>query len=107
MTEPAAVPVGPGSEAAARAVGGVGGIGGGFGSGGVSADSGAAGLPAATRQVFPLGIVVGPTGHPDVDSIVERLSEADGLPTNDHIQVYEDVHRGLRDALTALDDDRS
>lgn len=104
MTEPVAVPVGPGSEAAARAVGGTVG---GFGSGGASTDPDATASPAATRQAFPLGVVVGPTGHPDVDSIVGRLGEADGLPTENHIQVYEDVHRGLRDALTALDDDRS
>ena len=40
---------------------------------------------------------------PTVDALLERLADADALPTGDHIEVYEDVHRGLRDALTALD----
>lgn len=48
-----------------------------------------------------------PTGQAAVDTLITRLSDADDLPTADHIDVYEDVHRGLRDALTALDDDRN
>jgi hypothetical protein len=38
-----------------------------------------------------------------VDAHVERLADADHLTTDGHLEVYEDVHRGLRDALTALD----
>ncbi|WP_425588128.1 hypothetical protein [Streptomyces prasinosporus] len=34
---------------------------------------------------------------------LERLADADHLATDGHVEVYEDVHRGLRDALTALD----
>ncbi|MDX6352075.1 MAG: hypothetical protein QOF84_6865 [Streptomyces sp.] len=55
----------------------------------------------------PLGVAVQATGHPEVDALLTRLGDADILPTGDHIEVYEDVHRGLRDALTALDDNRS
>jgi hypothetical protein len=44
-----------------------------------------------------------PTGHPGVDAHLDRLADADHLATDGHLQVYEDVHRGLRDALTALD----
>jgi len=44
-----------------------------------------------------------PTGHADVDAGLERLADADHLATDGHLEVYEDVHRGLRDALTALD----
>jgi hypothetical protein len=29
------------------------------------------------------------------------------MPTQSHIEVYEDVHSGLRDALAALDENRS
>jgi hypothetical protein len=43
------------------------------------------------------------TGHPDVDAALDRLADADHLATDGHVEVYEDVHRGLRDALTALD----
>lgn len=51
----------------------------------------------------PLGVARTPTGHADVDARLERLGDADHLPADGHIEVYEDVHEGLRDALTALD----
>ncbi|MCW2873110.1 hypothetical protein [Actinacidiphila oryziradicis] len=75
---------------------------------------GAVGVGAGTQPVEPatsgpsaLGVVVAPTGNEEVDALIERLGDADALPTQSHIEVYEDVHRGLRDALTALDDNRS
>jgi hypothetical protein len=55
----------------------------------------------------PLGVAVGATGNADVDAALGRLADADELPVHAHIEVYEDVHRGLRDTLTALDDNRS
>ncbi|MFI7414282.1 hypothetical protein ACIBU0_37105 [Streptomyces sp. NPDC049627] len=51
----------------------------------------------------PLNIPRTLTGNADVDAQLERLGDADHLATDGHIEVYEDVHRGLRDALTALD----
>jgi hypothetical protein len=51
----------------------------------------------------PLGVPRVPTGNADVDARPERLADADHLPADGHLAVYEDVHRGLRDALTALD----
>lgn len=51
----------------------------------------------------PLDVPRTPTGDPEVDAHVERLADADHLTTDGHVEVYEDVHRGLRDALTALD----
>src|SRR3954465_178061 len=51
----------------------------------------------------PLGAPPPPTGDPEVDARLERLADADHLTTDGHVEVYEDVHRGLRDALTALD----
>lgn len=51
----------------------------------------------------PLGVERVPTGHPAVDAGLERLADADHLPAGGHLEVYEDVHRGLRDTLTALD----
>jgi hypothetical protein len=58
------------------------------------------------RAPEPLGVTVAATGNAEVDAAVERLADADALPTDAHIEVYEDVHRGLRDALTALDENR-
>ncbi|MER5886018.1 hypothetical protein ABT160_19540 [Streptomyces sp. NPDC001941] len=51
----------------------------------------------------PLGVPRPPTGHAGVDARLERLADVDHLPADGHLEVYEDVHRGLRDALTALD----
>ncbi|MFF4323991.1 hypothetical protein [Streptomyces sp. NPDC001568] len=51
----------------------------------------------------PLGVVRTPTGHAAVDGHLERLADADRLAADGHVEVYEDVHRGLREALTALD----
>ncbi|WP_326764820.1 hypothetical protein OG978_09785 [Streptomyces sp. NBC_01591] len=51
----------------------------------------------------PLGVARTPTGDAGVDAELERLADADHLPADGHIEVYEDVHRGLRDTLTALD----
>jgi hypothetical protein len=51
----------------------------------------------------PLNVSRTPTGNAEVDAHLERLGDADHLATDGHVEVYEDVHRGLRDALTALD----
>ncbi|WP_405580119.1 hypothetical protein [Streptomyces sp. NBC_01092] len=51
----------------------------------------------------PLNVPRTPSGNADVDAQLERLGDADHLATDGHLEVYEDVHGGLRDALTALD----
>jgi hypothetical protein len=43
------------------------------------------------------------TGEPHVDRAIHRLTQADVLPTDRHGEVYEDVHRELREVLTGLD----
>ncbi|SEG58754.1 hypothetical protein SAMN05216223_106457 [Actinacidiphila yanglinensis] len=58
------------------------------------------------RGPVHLGVTVDTTGNAEVDAVVERLRDADALPTDAHIEVYEDVHAGLRNALTALDENR-
>jgi hypothetical protein len=65
-----------------------------------AAESGSEYDPAAPA---PLNVPCTPTGHAEVDAQLERLADADHLATDGHVEVYEDVHRGLRDALTALD----
>ncbi|MET9469396.1 hypothetical protein ABZY44_32295 [Streptomyces sp. NPDC006544] len=68
------------------------------GTGGAPSEAG--GAPAGPAA---LGVVRTATGHAAVDARLERLADADRLPADGHVEVYEDVHRGLRDALTALD----
>ncbi|MGY5136060.1 hypothetical protein ACWGJW_27330 [Streptomyces nigrescens] len=51
----------------------------------------------------PIGVGVTPTGEAAVDAGLWRLADADHLPASGHLQVYEDVHRGLRDVLAGLD----
>ncbi|MEV2217895.1 hypothetical protein AB0H86_41795 [Streptomyces sp. NPDC050997] len=51
----------------------------------------------------PLDVPRTPTGNAEVDALLARLGDTDHLATDGHAEVYEDVHRGLRDALTALD----
>ncbi|MEV5432136.1 hypothetical protein [Streptomyces sp. NPDC052701] len=51
----------------------------------------------------PLGVPRTPTGDAGVDAALDRLGDVDHLATDGHAGVYEDVHRELRDALTALD----
>ncbi|MBW5486613.1 hypothetical protein [Streptomyces bambusae] len=60
-------------------------------------------VPDGPAGPAPLGVVRTATGHAGVDALLERLADADHLPADGHVEVYEDVHRGLRDALTALD----
>ncbi|MEV8569065.1 hypothetical protein AB0436_26370 [Streptomyces sp. NPDC051322] len=51
----------------------------------------------------PLGVTRTPTGDEAVDAVLDRLADADHLAADGHVEVYEDVHRGLRAALDALD----
>lgn len=80
--------------------------------GGVPEQRAAGDEPAAYAEDVPsrpepLGVVVPATGNADVDAALARLADADEIPTHSHIEVYEDVHHGLRDALAALDENRS
>jgi hypothetical protein len=43
------------------------------------------------------------TGDPRVDQVLSGLAGIDDLPTADHVGVYDQVHRGLQDALANLD----
>ncbi|THA52615.1 hypothetical protein [Streptomyces sp. A1136] len=59
--------------------------------------------PAEPAGPAPLGVARTATGHAGVDGLLERLAAVDHLTADGHVEVYEDVHRGLRDALNALD----
>lgn len=56
-----------------------------------------------TDEAVPLGPERVPTGSADVDVLLARLADVDHLAADGHVEVYEDVHRGLRETLTALD----
>ncbi|MER5492021.1 hypothetical protein [Streptomyces sp. NPDC002490] len=76
------------------------------GSGGTPEAGGSDRLPGTEGPAegpTPLGVDRFPTGHPPVDAHLTRLADADRLATEGHLAVYEDVHRGLRETLTALD----
>lgn len=66
-------------------------------------DDSAQGDPYEAAGPAPLGVVRTPTGRPAVDALLDRLGAADDLTADGHLDVYEDVHRGLRAELTALD----
>lgn len=68
-----------------------------------AAGAGPAAEPDGPAGPQPLGVGVTPTGQAAVDARLRRLADADHLPAEGHLQVYEDVHRGLRDVLAALD----
>ncbi|WP_329499097.1 hypothetical protein [Kitasatospora herbaricolor] len=54
-------------------------------------------------EVRPLGVEFAPTGDPAVDAALGRLEVLDGVPTEGHLPVYEDVHQRLGQTLAALD----
>jgi hypothetical protein len=66
-------------------------------------EAGPAPEPDGPPAPAPLGVDRAATGNAEVDAAAERLADADELPTEDHIEVYEDVHTALRDILAALD----
>ncbi|MFK3734253.1 hypothetical protein ACI2LJ_28750 [Streptomyces sp. NPDC088090] len=70
---------------------------------GTGSGDGAGGAVDAPAAAAPLGVDREATGLPAVDALLERLAEADHLPAEGHLAVYEDVHRGLRAELTTLD----
>ena len=47
-----------------------------------------------------------PTGRPDVDAVLDRLTELEGLPPSEHIDIYEDAHRRLHETLLAAGEGR-
>ena len=44
------------------------------------------------------------SGDPRVQAALARLTELDDRPVSEHVAVFEDVHRRLHEALTALDE---
>ena len=53
-------------------------------------------------STLPLKESIQPTGDARVDAALERLQDAETLPTEEQIAVFEEVHRRLQDALSDL-----
>jgi len=51
--------------------------------------------PAATDR---------PAGRSRTDLALSRLAEADSTPLSAHVELYDEVHRLLQDALAGLDE---
>lgn len=60
----------------------------------------------AERVAAAAEVAYDPTGRPDVDAVLDRLSELDGLPPSEHIDIYEDAHRRLHETLLAAGEGR-
>lgn len=58
------------------------------------------------RQVSAPGPAAGvpSTGEPRVDAALAPLRRLPGLPVAEHADVYDEVHRGLQDALADPDE---
>ncbi|MFA1537561.1 hypothetical protein [Actinomadura monticuli] len=61
--------------------------------------------PEAAEPDFPAASLPGPTGDPRVDAAVARLAELGGRPVSEHVELYEDVHRGLQELLASAGQD--
>jgi len=47
---------------------------------------------------------VQPTGVPAADAAADRLGELEEAPLDEHVAIYEDVHRRLQEGLADLDE---
>jgi hypothetical protein len=72
----------------------------------VSDDSDFEHIPDEPEFATPIGriaVEVPQTGDPRVDEVLRGLAALEGLPTAEHVGVYDEAHRGLQDALANLD----
>jgi hypothetical protein len=51
---------------------------------------------------LPLKESVQPTGDARVDAAMERMQDVENLPVEEQVQVFDEVHRRLQDALSDL-----
>lgn len=59
---------------------------------------------AAPDLSTPEGPAPAPTGVPSADGAAERLAALDNAPLDEHVEIYEDVHRRLQEGLADLDE---
>ena len=59
--------------------------------------------PATEHSAAGHSAAVDSTGDPRVDDAMARLVDVDGAPVSEHLDIYQDVHRRLHEALADLD----
>ena len=68
-----------------------------------SGDEGIPDEPEAFVEEIRASAELPETGDPRVDEILGGLAGIEHRPTTEHVAVYDQVHRGLQDALANLD----
>jgi hypothetical protein len=68
-----------------------------------SSDIDSAAGAARVQTAEPAESVAPTTGEPRVDAALERLQDVGAAPVDEHVVIYDDVHRRLQDALADLD----
>jgi hypothetical protein len=59
--------------------------------------------PLLGHQTAERHAVLDATGDPRVDDAMARLVDVDESPVGEHLDIYQDVHRRLHEALADLD----
>lgn len=62
------------------------------------------GTPAPEETAFETAAGLPSTGVPAADAARERLATVDDTALDQHVEVYEDVHRRLQEGLADLDE---
>lgn len=65
--------------------------------------AGAPGDPGRAEDPAPAQAGAPSTGDARVDRVIAGLDRLDGLPTEAHVAVFEDVHATLRQVLSEID----
>jgi len=59
-------------------------------------------LDVVSEEAAPALFALPQTGEARVDDAIARLSDLENLPVNDHVEIFEDVHRRLHETLADL-----
>lgn len=62
--------------------------------------------PADSAPVDPVPTSDERTGVPAADSALDRLLDLDAAPLEEHVEIFDDVHRRLHEGLAELDDEQ-
>jgi hypothetical protein len=60
--------------------------------------------PAPDEEPVTAPAAVARTGVPSADAAGDRLGELEQAPLDEHVEIYEDVHRRLQEGLADLDE---
>lgn len=60
--------------------------------------------PVTSEEPVEAAAPVVRTGVPAADAAADRLGELEQAPLDEHVEIYEDVHRRLQEGLADLDE---